>query len=56
MDKRFLVGGRAETLVVALFEIEDEASVAALTVRHQLEDDYHWSGLPRHRAGRAKQQ
>lgn len=26
---------------VALFEIEDEASVAVLAVRHQLEDDYH---------------
>lgn len=26
---------------VALFEIEDEANVAVLAVRHQLEDDYH---------------
>ncbi len=26
---------------VALFEIEDEASVTVLAVRHQLEDDYH---------------
>jgi plasmid stabilization system protein ParE len=26
---------------VALFEIEDEAHVAVLAVRHQLEDDYH---------------
>ena len=26
---------------VALFEVEDEANVAALAVRHQLEDDYH---------------
>jgi plasmid stabilization system protein ParE len=26
---------------VALFEIEDESSVAVLAVRHQLEDDYH---------------
>jgi plasmid stabilization system protein ParE len=26
---------------VALFEIEDETHVAALAVRHQLEDDYH---------------
>jgi hypothetical protein len=26
---------------VALFEIEDEANVAVLVVRHQLEDDYH---------------
>lgn len=26
---------------VALFEIEDEASVAVLAVRHQHEDDYH---------------
>lgn len=26
---------------VALFEIQDESSVAVLAVRHQLEDDYH---------------
>lgn len=26
---------------VALFEIEDDANVAVLAVRHQLEDDYH---------------
>lgn len=26
---------------VALFEIEDEANVTVLAVRHQLEDDYH---------------
>lgn len=26
---------------VALFEIEDESTVAVLAVRHQLEDDYH---------------
>ena len=26
---------------VALFEIQDEANVAVLAVRHQLEDDYH---------------
>ena len=26
---------------VALVEIEDEASVAVVAVRHQLEDDYH---------------
>jgi len=26
---------------VAMFEIEDEANVAVLAVRHQLEDDYH---------------
>jgi plasmid stabilization system protein ParE len=26
---------------VALFEVEDEANVAVLAVRHQLEDDYH---------------
>lgn len=26
---------------LALFEIEDDTSVAVLAVRHQLEDDYH---------------
>ncbi len=26
---------------VALFEIEDESTVAIIAVRHQLEDDYH---------------
>ncbi len=26
---------------VALFEIEDESTVAIVAVRHQLEDDYH---------------
>ncbi|GAP37931.1 death on curing protein, Doc toxin [Piscinibacter sakaiensis] len=26
---------------VALFEIEDSATVTILAVRHQLEDDYH---------------
>lgn len=26
---------------VALFEIEDEAQVSVLALRHQLEDDYH---------------
>jgi plasmid stabilization system protein ParE len=26
---------------VALFEIQDEANVVVLAVRHQLEDDYH---------------
>ncbi len=26
---------------VALFEIEDESTVAVVAVRHQLEDDYH---------------
>ena len=26
---------------VALFEIEDDANIALLAVRHQLEDDYH---------------
>lgn len=26
---------------LALFEIEDDSSVAVLAVRHQLEDDYH---------------
>jgi hypothetical protein len=26
---------------VALFEIEDAATVTILAVRHQLEDDYH---------------
>ncbi|MBB1161525.1 type II toxin-antitoxin system RelE/ParE family toxin [Aquariibacter albus] len=26
---------------VALFEVEDAATVAVLAVRHQLEDDYH---------------
>lgn len=26
---------------VALFEIEDDANVTVLAVRHQLEDDYH---------------
>lgn len=26
---------------VALFEIEDESTVAVVAVRHELEDDYH---------------
>jgi hypothetical protein len=32
---------QASSGYVALFEIEDAATVTILAVRHQLEDDYH---------------
>ena len=42
---------------VALFEIENAATVTTLAVRHQLEDDHHWGGdrrrPPRRRASAA---
>ncbi|EHR72063.1 plasmid stabilization system protein [Burkholderiales bacterium JOSHI_001] len=38
---RELIVSFGQSGYVALFEIEDEANVAVLAVRHQLEDDYH---------------
>jgi plasmid stabilization system protein ParE len=38
---RELVVSFGHTGYVALFEVEDKATVTELAVRHQLEDDYH---------------